>query len=147
MNMEIIPIEISTASMFVQQFHRHSGRVRGSKFAIGLMREDEMVGVAIAGRPLARMLDDGLTIEIRRVCVKEGVKNGSSMLYGRMRRICQTMGYKKIITYTLLSETGSSLKAVNAKIVGETKPGSWSRKGRQRIDKKITKEPKYRWEL
>lgn len=145
--MIIVPLDIATANRFVAQFHRHNKKVTGAKFAIGLTEEGELIGVAIAGRPLARMLNNGKTIEILRVCVKERFKNANSKLYARMKRICQIMGYEKIITYTLKSETGSSLKAIGANIVSETRPGEWNRTGRRRTSQKIYSETKLRWEL
>ena len=144
---DIIPVTFEVANRFVSQFHRHNQKTQGGKVTIGLEKDGVLVGVAIAGRPVARMLDDGATAEITRVCVKEGVKNGSSMLYARMRRILQIMGYKKIITYTLQSETGASMRAINAKIVAEVKPQRWKVKGKVRKNAKVQKEPKYRWEL
>ena len=84
----------------------------------------DLVGVAIVGRPIARMNNDRFTVEILRVCVKPNSPKGcNSKLFSRCRRIAQTMGYKKIITYTLLTESQSSLKAINAKIDHITKPG------------------------
>lgn len=145
--MRFIPISLREANSFVTMFHRHNKKVRGFKFAIGLMKGKELIGVAIAGRPVARMLDDGKTIEILRVCVKEGHKNANSKLYGRMRKICEVMGYKKVITYTLKKESGSSLRAVGAVPVHEVKPQSWDRPNRVRAEQKVYQQPKTRWEL
>ena len=145
--MEIIPITLRDANVFVTNFHRHNKKVTGAKFAIGLTEDCELIGVAIAGRPVARLLDNGKTIEILRVCVKGGFKNANSKLYARMKRICQLMGYEKIITYTLKSENGSSLKAIGAKPVSETRPGEWNWAGRRRTSQTIYSETKLRWEL
>jgi hypothetical protein len=38
------------------------------KFAVGASVDGKLVGVAIAGRPVARRLDDGKTLEVLRVC-------------------------------------------------------------------------------
>lgn len=145
--MKIIPLSLKDANRFVANFHRHSKKVRGAKFAIGLVKEGEMIGVAIAGRPLARLMDNGKIIEISRVCVKEGYKNANSKLYGRMKRICQLMGYEKIITYTLREESQASLKAIRAKPISEVKPNNWNRLNRRRKSQKIYSETKLRWEL
>lgn len=147
--MKIIPVTLKDANRFVANFHRHNGKVRGAKFAIGLEEEGELIGVAIAGRPVARLLDNRKTraIEITRVCVKDGHKNANSKLYGQIKRICQLMGYEKILTCTLESESGSSLKALRAKPVSEVKPGEWSRTDRRRRSQKIYSETKIRWEL
>jgi len=139
-------MKIRDANRFVEHFHRHNRKVPGAKFAIGLMVGNELIGVAIAGRPLARALDDGQNIEITRVCVKDGFKNANSMLYGRMRRICELFGYKRIITYTLTNESGSSLAAIGASPT-PIPAHSWKRPQRNRPQRAIYKEPKIRWEL
>jgi hypothetical protein len=111
------------------------------------MEADELIGVAIAGRPIARMLDKRTAIEILRTCVKPDHKNANSQLYARMRQICERMGYTSIITYSLNSESGSSLLGIGAVPVAAVKPGDWKRPGRNRHFKQIYAEPKTRWEL
>lgn len=145
---EIVPLNLKEANRFVTNFHRHNKKVRGAKFSIGLKIKNvnELIGVAIAGRPLARLLDNGKTIEILRVCVKNGFKNANSILYGRMRKICYMMGYEKIITYTLQTENGASLKAIGAKPT-LIKPHTWKRPQRDRPFQKIYALPKIRWEI
>lgn len=145
--MIIVPIELKEANTFIEKYHRHNKKVLRDKFRIGLKQNGELIGVANAGRPIARLLNDGETIEITRVCVKNGYKNACSMLYARMVKICQLMGYKKVITYTLSKESQSSLKAIGAKIEGEIKPGSWNRKNRKRKEQTVYLEPKMRWLL
>jgi len=145
---QIIPIRVSKANKFVEEHHRHNKPVdhRGHRFSLGLMYKNCLIGVAIAGQPIARQNDDGFTLEIQRVCVLEGYPNANSMLYGRIKRIGMLMGYKKIITYTLQSETGSSLKAVGA----TSKPirvGSWNRPNRPRQEQEISLKPKLKWTL
>ena len=144
--MEIRPITLKESNKFVDMFHRHNKHCRGCKFCLALYNDNELVGVAICGRPVARNLDDGLTLEILRVCVKDTAPKGAnSKLYARCRKIAQSMGYKKIITYTLKSESQSSLKAISAHIDGEVKPGEWNRKKRKRNTQFIYKQEKIRW--
>jgi len=145
--MTIVPLNLSEANKFVAQFHRHNKKVQGAKFSIGLIEDNELVGVAIAGRPVVRLLDNGKTIEILRVCTKPEHKNANSQLYARMKRICQLMGYEKIITYTLKSESGSSLKAIHAVPVKDVRPQDWSRQYRRRIKQPVYREEKIRWLL
>lgn len=130
----IIPVSFKTAKEFVNKNHRHHKGPQGHKFSIGVADETGTLrGVAIAGRPVSRMLDDGLTLEVTRLCT-DGVYNGCSILYGRMRRIAKEMGYKHIITYILSSEDGTSLKASGWQKERETEGGSWSRQLRLRVD-------------
>jgi len=150
MKLQPIPITLREANNFVEQFHRHSNRTTrdSGKFAIGATTGEEMVGIAIVGRPLARLLDDGYTAEITRVCTREeSPKNTCSFLYGRCWRIWQQMGGKRMVTYTLQTESGSSLKGSGWKIVGKTNKGNWDRKGRERDWQPIYGQLKFRWSV
>ena len=108
--MRIVPLTLKAAREFVAEHHRHNKKATGHKFSIGLMDGDRLVGVAIAGRPISRHLDDGLTIEVNRTCT-DGTPNANSMLYGAIWRAAKGMGYTKAVTYTQAEETGASLRA------------------------------------
>ena len=99
----LTPISLREANAFVERNHRHHKGVTGHKFSIGCTRDGELVGVAIMGRPVSRYLDDGLTLEVNRLCTT-GAENACSMLYGAAARAARAMGYQKIITYTLDTE-------------------------------------------
>lgn len=99
-----------------------------------------MHGVAVCGRPVSRYYDDGRTLEINRVCT-DGVRNGCSMLYGACVRIARNMGYHKVVTYTLASEDGASLKASNFTDEGLAGGTCWT--GVRNRGK--TSEMKHRW--
>ena len=103
--MEAVPLHLREANEFVAKFHRHNLPTVGGKFAVGAAVDGKLVGVAIAGRPVARRLDDGKTLEILRVAT-DGTPNANSFLYGRVKRIAQLMGYTKILTYTLERRAG-----------------------------------------
>lgn len=62
--------------------------------------------------PVARKLDNGTTLEISRLC-SIGVRNVCSKLYASCCKYAKLNGYQKVITYTLASENGASLKAAN----------------------------------
>ncbi len=141
----IIPMDLSDANDFVAKHHRHHKPVIGHKFSIGVMDEAHALqGVAIIGRPTARMSDDGWTLEVLRVATN-GCRNACSALYGAARRAAWALGYKRLITYTLKSESGTSLVAAGWKQIGEAGGGSWSRKSRPRTDNHPL-ELKLRWE-
>lgn len=110
MSLRVKPITLKRACEFILQHHRHNQPPRGHKFSIGLERESELVGVATAGRPVARHFDDGLTLEVNRTCT-DGTPNANSMLYGAVWRCAKAMGYQRAITYTQADETGASLRA------------------------------------
>jgi hypothetical protein len=138
MKLEVVPIDFSEACEFVRIHHRHHKPPQGHKFSIAVVSGDDVkcrliVGVAMVGRPVARMLDNGLTLEVTRLCT-DGTKNACSILYSSAWRAARALGYKKLITYILASESGGSLKASGWKLIGEAGGGSWSRSQRPRID-------------
>ena len=147
MKLRPVPIKLKEANDFVEQYHRHNKRTQGGRFAIGATTGEALVGIAIVGRPIARLLDDGYTAEVTRCCVlDESPKGTCSFLYGRCWRIWQQMGGIRMVTYTLQTESGSSLKGAGWKIVGETKGGGWNREGRERDWQPIYGQLKFRWE-
>ena len=108
--MTVVPVTFKQACNFVKEHHRHNKSPVGHKFSIGLQCNGNIIGVAMAGRPVARMLDDGLTLEVNRTCTI-GTKNANSMLYGAVWRAAKAMGYIRCITYTQADESGASLRA------------------------------------
>jgi len=131
----IVPLDLAEANELVSRWHRHHKPTVGHKFSIGVADESgEVIGAAIIGRPVARRSDDGWTLEVLRVST-DGTKNACSALYGAAWRAARAMGYRRLITYTLPSEGGTSLRAAGWKLVGETPGGSWSRSSRPRVDK------------
>lgn len=131
--MKVVPVTRERANEFVLQHHRHSRPVVGHKFSLGVAEGDELLGVAIVGRPVARELDDGLAAEITRVCTN-GARNAASMLYGAARRAAAAMGYQRIYTYTLPEEGGASLRAAGFRLERED-AGQPSRKWHSRSDR------------
>jgi hypothetical protein len=144
--MEAVPLHLREANEFVARHHRHSRPTVGGKFALGAAVDGKLVGVAVAGRPVARRLDDGKTLEVLRVCT-DGTRNANSFLYGRVKRIALLMGYEKVITYTLEEESGASLRAVGAEVVGQAMPKEWSVPSRPRASQDVYGKAKVKWEL
>ena len=143
MSLKIRPIHLTPAKEYVRQFHRHNIPPVGGKFAVSVYEEDRLCGVAICGRPTARKSDDGLTLEIYRNCT-DGTKNACSKLYGACLRIAKDMGYERVLTYTLESENGASLKASN--FVNEGQAGGISWTGARKRNYYVSpEEMKNRW--
>lgn len=133
--LELQPITIREAGEFVRQFHRHHAPPQGAKFAIAVNDGLKIVGVILVGRPVSRKLDQqGFTAEVTRCCT-DGTPNAPSMLYAAAWRAARAMGYRRLITYTLKDEPGTSLKAAGWVVVGETSGKSWNVPSRFRIDK------------
>lgn len=144
--MHITPITLREANDFIEQHHRHHGPVRGWLCGAAVSVAGDVVGVAIAGRPSARHLQDGWTAEVTRCCVLPSAPKGAcSKLYATLWRACRALGYCKIVTYTLPSESGASLRGAGWKVVHQTKAESWHRKERPRIDQPL--QAKLRWEV
>jgi hypothetical protein len=132
---QLVPLSLATARRFVADHHRHNEPPIGHKFSIGLEVDGHLVGVVIAGRPLARAWDDGRTIELLRVTTI-GDRNACSRLYAAACRAAGAMGYTRAVTYTLDSEPGTSLRAAGFTIDGETDHwfanADWTQKGQAR---------------
>lgn len=139
-------MELDEAKVFIREHHRHHVPPVGHKFSLGLSDGERIVGVATIGRPVSRMLDDGFTLEVNRLCVLEGVPNGCSKLYAAAWRVARNLGYRKLITYILDSEKGTSLYASGWRLVHKTDGGSWSVPSRPRVDKHPT-QSKLRFEI
>jgi hypothetical protein len=136
-------IGLADANDFVDAQHRHHKRVRGHKFSLAAFDGDRLCGVAMVGRPVARGLQDGLTVEVTRLCT-DGTRNACSFLYGAAWRAARALGYTRLFTYTLASESGASLRAAGWIEDGRTPGRSWSCASRPRVDKHPT-EDKIRW--
>jgi hypothetical protein len=123
----IVPLTWREACAFNNAVHRHHKASRGCKWAIGVTDTDgKLHGVALCGRPVSRILDDGLTIEINRTAT-DGYQNANSALYGACWRIASAMGYRRIVTYNQEGETGASLKAAGYQLVRNLPArGSWA---------------------
>ena len=124
--MKIVPITFRAACAFVTELHRHNKPPRGHKFSFGLNDGEKLVGVAMAGRPVARAFDNGTTLEVNRTCT-DGTRNANSLLYGAIWRAAKAMGYLRCITYTQCDESGASLRGAGWVRVKELAPrGSWA---------------------
>ena len=105
-----VPLSLTESNRFVAEHHRHHKPVPRDKFRIGCECNGKLVGVANVGQPVGRKLCDGKTLEVTRCCT-DGTKQVCSFLYSKAARIAKELGYKKIITYILETESGTSLKA------------------------------------
>lgn len=144
MTLALTPITLREANAFVDAHHRHHKPARGCILCVAVSEGNVVRGVAIVGRPVSRMLDDGWTAEVVRVAT-DGARNACSMLYGASWRAARALGYRRLVTYTLPEEGGASLRAAGWRCLGEAGGGSWDRKGRPRVDLHPT-QVKLRWE-
>lgn len=148
--LELKDVAFSEAKAFVNEHHRHNVAPIGWKFGACVYNGDEIIGVVMAGRPVSAALQRQGCLEINRNCVKacspKGLAwNACSFMYGWACRKAFNNGFRRVITYTLESEDGASLRAAGFVPVARSKGGSWSRGKRPRTDKAPT-APKIRWE-
>ncbi len=144
MRLSLCPVTLAEANAYVRLHHRHHKPVVGHKFSLGAIFDGAIVGVAIVGRPVSRMRDDGSTLEVTRLCT-DGTRNACSFLYGACARAAFALGFRRIGTYVLKSEGGASVLAAGWRLIGERGGGSWSVPSRPRVDKHPT-EPKLHFE-
>lgn len=136
-NLVAVPVSLKESQEFVDSVHRHHNAPIGDKFRVGCALDGKLVGVANVGRPVSRFLDNGKTVEVIRLCT-DGTKNACSFLYSRCARIAYEMGYRKIITYILESESGVSLKSSGWHIEKEDAGGGMDKSIKTKTDRKIS---------
>lgn len=139
MALSAAPIDFAEAAEFVRLHHRHHTPPAGHKFSIAAMAGSDLVGVVIVGRPVARARDDGWTLEVTRLCTA-GHRNACSFLYGAAARAEFALGYRRIGTYILKREPGTSLAAAGWHCIAEVKGRSWDTPSRPRTDKHPTED-------
>jgi hypothetical protein len=135
MTLRLRPVVFADACRFVAEHHRHHRPPQGHKFSIAVHEDGRLCGVIMVGRPVARMLDDGETLEVTRSAT-DGTRHVNSMLYAAAWRATKALGYTRLITYTLEAESGASLRGAGFRLFDdgrkETWAGGWSRGGRPR---------------
>ncbi len=147
--MKLRPITLAEANSFVDSWHRHNSPTVGGRFAIGLEDSGELVGVAIVGRPIARQVEHHFTAEVLRTCTNERARKGAvSKLYAACWRAWRAMGGTRLITYTLKTESGASLRGAGWKVIAEVPAtAGWSRVTRLREWQPVNGQQKLRWEV
>lgn len=139
-NLEVVPVSQAQAKDFVRAHHRHCPKPpAGWRYGAAVRNAGTLLGVIMVGRPVARLLDAKTTVEVNRLCIRNDVAagltwNACSLLYGWASKEARRRGFKKILTYTLESEEGTSLRAAGWQPEARTRGGSWNRKGRARSD-------------
>lgn len=147
MSLHLVPVSFADACGFIAEHHRHHKPPIGCKFCVGVADDGRILrGVAIIGRPVARGLDDGATLEVNRTAT-DGTENANSMLYGAAWRATKALGFSRLVTYTQAGESGSSLRAAGWRVVHElrARPG-WDMPSRPRDDRAYIGIPRSLWE-
>jgi len=141
----VVPCDFDEANAFIARHHRHHQPLKFHKFSLAVADEaGEIRAVCMVNRPTARLLDDGMTLEVTRLA-SDGCPNACSCLYGAAWRAAKALGYGKLITYILESESGTTLKASGWKLIGKRGGGGWNMPSRPRVDKHPLQK-KFLWE-
>lgn len=145
-SLRLVPVSQRDAKAFCAMWHRHHRPPRGMKFAVGAASDGVLHAIAIAGRPVARLLDNGQTLEVTRVA-SDGAVNACSMLYAACWRAAKALGYTRLVTYTQAGEDGASVRAAGWQVVAErpAHPG-WDRPSRPRELRGTEGIPRTLWE-
>ena len=144
--LELQPIHRDEAFAFIKRHHRHLGPPTSWKFGVAVNDGATVRGVVCVGRPVARHMDDGYTAEVTRCCT-DGAKNAASMLYAAAWRASRALGYRRLVTYSLVEEGGASLRAAGWRVVAERRGRrSWNCQTRPRVDSDRLTGQKLLWE-
>ena len=143
MSLIIIPMILREANLMVERLHRHHKPVVGHRFSLGaITKSGEVVGVCICGRPIARQSDQQFSLEVLRVATT-GKKNACSFLLGAAGKVAKELGFEEIHTFTLESESGSSLRAVGWESIIGTHGKYWGNRAGRDVD--CTNNRKIKW--
>ncbi len=147
---DIVPLTLPSANAIVTRFHRHHAPIPGgfAWFCVGAVVGRMVVGCAIAGRPTNRNNDDSQTVEVLRLAT-DGTPNAPSALMGACARAAKAIGAARIITYTLDSEGGASLRGAGWDREADGITSWWTHAGSRTpaVDRAHMSEGKVRWAL
>lgn len=145
--LHLVPVRQADAKAFVDAWHRHHRPPPGAVFSVGAADDDGVLrAVAMVGRPVARMFDNGQTLEVTRTAT-DGTRNANSLLYGAAWRAAKALGYTRLITYTQHGESGASLRAAGWTVIAQRPPRrGWDCQSRPRTSKGIDYIARTLWE-
>lgn len=141
-DLTVRPIVRDKARAWLRQ-HRHLPPPRNAwLLGASVYDGDRLCAVATVERP-ARMAQDGVTACVSRLCT-DRTEHAASKALAAVTRACLALGYRRVLSYTLLGEAGTCYLAAGWVITGlvEASQGWHSRAGRT-----VTQGgPKVRWE-
>jgi hypothetical protein len=139
MGLQVRPLTVKQALKWCRTTHRRLPALQGGMWCIAGERDGVLVGVAIVGRPTARLLDNGRRLQVLRVATlpgdasESGHKGANSILYAACARAGRAMGATDMWTYIHDDEPGTSLRAAGwIKDPVPSPGGEWSRPSRRR---------------
>lgn len=116
--LRVVPVTIGEARRFVEAHHSHHHAPVGGLFAGAVAEDNRVCCVAIVGRPVARMLDaQGSVAEVTRLA-SDGTRHAASMCLAAVTRAALALGWRRLVSYTILGESGASYLAAGWRITG-----------------------------
>lgn len=142
--LRVVPVTIGQARRFVEMHHSHHHAPQSGLFAVGVAAGADLVCVAVLGRPSARALDATDTIAEVTRSASIGVPHAASKTIAAVSRMALAGGYRRLVSYTILGEHGTSYRAAGWRVTGAAdRGGTWhTRDGRNVTQTGI----KIRWE-
>lgn len=139
-------ISMRGAKSACDRWHSHHEPPIGGLFAIGVFVGDRIVCAAVVSRPVARRLQEiGGVAEVTRLASDGTTRGAASAALRACVREAATRGYARVVSYTLLGESGACYRAARWRPTHITGGGEWSCRSRKR---KPALQPgkKVRWE-
>ena len=140
----VVPVTIGEARRFVEAQHSHHHAPLGGLFAVAVAEGDSVVCVGVVSRPVARKLGGRGIAELTRTA-SDGTPHAASMCIAAAARAAIALGYRRVISYTLAGEAGTSYRAAGWHITGlcDGRGGTWHTRAARTV---IQPGAKFRWE-
>jgi hypothetical protein len=142
--LRVVPLTVRAARAFVERHHSHHHAPVGGLLACGVTEGDRLCCVAILSQPVARMLGArGDTAEVSRLA-SDGTRHAASKCLAAISRGALALGWRRLVSYTLLGETGHSYRAAGWHVTGSVEASErWHTRSRRTI---VQAGAKVRWE-
>lgn len=147
-SLRLAPIGLTAARAWIQRVHSHLDAPIGGKCAVAvevLDGEWRLCCVALLGRPVSRELQSQGCAEVLRVA-SDRTPHAASKALAAITRAGLALGYRRLVSSTLLGESGTTYLAAGWRPVHvDLRVQNWGREGRARAP---AAQPgaKVRWE-
>lgn len=145
--LSLVAVERRDVRAFIERNHSHHHRPNTWIASVGVSSDGELVCVAVLELPKARMLCNGRTAEVSRVA-SDRTRHAASKALGAITRAALGLGYHRLVSYTILGESGASYRAAGWWPTAISAGGSWDRPSRPALTRESGQTgQKVRWEF
>lgn len=132
--LNLSPITIGDARKYVEREHSHHHAPLSALCAVSVVDGGGLiVCVSMLGRPVSRELQAQGCVEVHRVASDGTAPHAASMAIGAIARAAIALGWRRLVSYTLLGEAGTSYRAAGWCPVSVSRDGrEWSCVSRER---------------